>query len=125
MDLSALTVEDTSAPVSEAKEESPVCQWLRDSFERKTWKRIPVPAFDPKGEIDAKRMHALLLQASRVTGLGVKIRLVHGKTEVAPSKDVWAEVEKLGKRQVYVKFLGKVKTDRPRKVSATAATNGS
>lgn len=122
MDLSALTPEDTEAPVAE-REESPACAWLRDSFERNVWKRLPVPAHDPReGALDAKKLHALLLQASRVTGLGVKIRIVHGKTEVAPSKEVWAEVEKLGKRQVYVKFLGKVKTDRPRKPKEAGET---
>lgn len=113
-DLNSVTPEPATWQTSTA--DNPAVAWLQASFDAKEARQVNVPASQARAVVN------MLYGASRVTGLGVSIRIKVGKDEFSTSTELWKEIEKLKERAVTVKFRGKTKTDRPR--TATVPTPG-
>lgn len=108
-DLSSVSPEPATWQTSTA--DNPAVAWLQGSFDSKEARQVNVPASQARAVVN------MLYGASRVTGLGVSIRIKVGKDEFSTSTELWKEIEKMKDRAVTVKFRGKVKTDRPRTAS--------
>lgn len=94
-------------------ETNPAIEWLTESFNAGAARQITVPASQ------AKDLVYMLNSAGKTADIGVSVRVVIGRDEHVPSKELWEAVAKLKERQITVKYIGKKRVRRPRAAATT------